>query len=267
MGKRSRVESPSRVAWYRRRTARVGSKPSGSMVVHVARGSLDHVRGIDAHRPVDLPGGIRGGLQRGQDPRPDTGTLPAPEPPIQTLPGRVRLGHVPPGRPGPHPPPDPVDDLPFCPLGRPSTTRLRGQNRLQPRPLRVAEIVPPRCRYPGHEVSGRSRFAWSLTDLPETSSVIDHRHARLASLATTDPYETRPSRPGLRSAPLLGARRCRPRSMVGPSAGHHHWVATARCAPRSGSPRRDGLAGVRADRRRLILASTIAAGARSLRRT
>ncbi len=43
MGKRSRVESPSRVAWYRRRSARVGSKPSGSMVVHVARGCLDHV--------------------------------------------------------------------------------------------------------------------------------------------------------------------------------------------------------------------------------
>jgi hypothetical protein len=37
--------------------------------------------------------------------------------------------------------------------------------------------MPPRRRYAGHEVSGIDGSAWSLNQLPETSSVIDHRHA------------------------------------------------------------------------------------------
>jgi hypothetical protein len=43
----------------------------------------------------------------------------------------VAGGHVPPGRTGRDPPPDPVDQLPPAPLGWPSLPRPGGQMRLQ----------------------------------------------------------------------------------------------------------------------------------------
>jgi hypothetical protein len=112
-------------------------------------------RGVDADGPADLPGRVGVRLQRRQDPHPGAVALPAAKPPVQRLPRRIRLRHVPPRRPGAHPPPDPINNLPSGPPGRTTPTRRRGQHRLQYRPLRVSQIVPPRCRYAGHEVSGR----------------------------------------------------------------------------------------------------------------
>ncbi|GAA4053687.1 hypothetical protein GCM10022214_00250 [Actinomadura miaoliensis] len=84
--------------------------------------------------------------QAGDDPRPHSRPLPAAEQSVHRLPGAVALRYVPPRRTGPHPPPDPIDELPFRPLRRP--TRLSGdwQQRLQPRPLLIGQVEPPRHR-------------------------------------------------------------------------------------------------------------------------
>jgi hypothetical protein len=112
-------------------------------------------RGVHAHHPAALPSSIGVCLQHGQDRRPGAITLPAANPSVQRRPGCILRGHVPPRRPGPHPPADPVDDLPFSPPGRTTPHRRRRQRGRQHRPLRVGEIVPPRRRDAGHEVSGR----------------------------------------------------------------------------------------------------------------
>src|SRR5689334_3673375 len=62
------------------------------------------------------------------------------------------------------------------------------QQRFEHRPLQVGQVVSPRCRYARHEVSGVKFWLGRLNQIPETSSVIDHRHA-----ATSTLYETRPS--------------------------------------------------------------------------
>lgn len=54
---------------------------------------------VDTHRPVDAPGRVGVRLQPGQDCRPGPVTLPAAEPVVGGLPGRIRLGYVAPGVP------------------------------------------------------------------------------------------------------------------------------------------------------------------------
>src|SRR5215217_5832850 len=95
------------------------STPPGSSCWHspfagpsgVLMGTGD--RGIDADVPGDQALGVGLGVQRGEDPLPGTVTLPAPKQPIDGLPRPVASGHVPPRRPGPGPPADPVDELAF----------------------------------------------------------------------------------------------------------------------------------------------------------
>src|SRR5689334_22919548 len=65
---------------------------------------------VDTHCPADTSLGISLGPQPGEDLRPGAVALPTTEPAIQRFPRRVRLGHVPPRRARPDPPPDPVDD-------------------------------------------------------------------------------------------------------------------------------------------------------------
>jgi hypothetical protein len=48
--------------------------------------------GVHADVPGDQPGGVRAGLQRGDDLRPDTGALPASEQGVDRLPGAVAVG-------------------------------------------------------------------------------------------------------------------------------------------------------------------------------
>jgi len=75
-------------------------------------------RGVHRHLPGDRPGRIRPRLQPGHDPRPRAVPLPVAEQPVHRLPRPVPLRHIPLRRPGPGPPPDPVDELASCPLPR-----------------------------------------------------------------------------------------------------------------------------------------------------
>ncbi len=109
--------------------------------------------GVHAHIPTDQPQRVGPALQPAQNPRPDALPLPTPEQAIDRLPMPVTVRHIPPRRPSAHPPPDPVNELPLTPLRRPTRLPTPGQQRLQHRPLRVAQVEPPRHRYPGHEVS------------------------------------------------------------------------------------------------------------------
>src|SRR5690606_40901324 len=55
-----------------------------------------HDGGIHTDLPLDAPGRIREGLQRGDQLLPGSGTLPAAEQPVHRLPGAVTGRHVPP---------------------------------------------------------------------------------------------------------------------------------------------------------------------------
>src|SRR5690606_27563192 len=123
--------------------------PTGSGGVLVRPGD----GGVHAHIPTDQPQRVGPALQPAQNPRPDALPLPTPEQAIDRLPMPVTVRHIPPRRPSAHPPPDPVNELPLTPLRRPTRLPTPGQQRLQHRPLRVAQVEPPRHRYPGHEVS------------------------------------------------------------------------------------------------------------------
>jgi hypothetical protein len=81
-------------------------------------------RGVHAHLPADQPHRIGPCPQGGNDPLPHPGPLPAAEQGVHRLPGAIAVRHIPPRRTHPHPPPDPINELPFRPLRRP--TRLRG---------------------------------------------------------------------------------------------------------------------------------------------
>lgn len=48
--------------------------------------------------------------------------------------------------PDPYAPADPVDELPFGPLRRPTGSLGRRKQRFQPCPLRIGEVEPPRHR-------------------------------------------------------------------------------------------------------------------------
>src|SRR5690606_31874628 len=123
--------------------------PTGSGGVLVRPGD----GGVHAHIPTDQPQRVGPALQPAQNPRPDALPLPTPEQAIDRLPMPVTVRHIPPRRPSAHPPPDPVNELPLTPLRRPTRLPTPGQQRLQHRPLRVAQVEPPRHRYSGHELS------------------------------------------------------------------------------------------------------------------
>jgi hypothetical protein len=111
-----------------------------------------------------------------------------PEQAVDGLPTPVPLWYVPPRRAGPDPPPDPVDQLPPAPLRRTATAArplARRQQRLQHRPLPVAQVASPRHRYGVHEVSGCAS-SWSkrsyrrphhfmINDTPEPANPQPHR--------------------------------------------------------------------------------------------
>jgi hypothetical protein len=96
--------------------------------------------GVDADIPGDQPGSVRPGLQGGEDLLPGAVALPAPEQPVDGLPGPVPCGHVPPWRAGPGTPADPVDELAIAPGGWPARLLAGGQQRLQPGPLLVGQV-------------------------------------------------------------------------------------------------------------------------------
>src|SRR4029450_11935756 len=76
--------------------------------------------GVPANIPGDKAVGIGLGLQLAEDPLPGPVALPAPKQAIDGLPGPVADGQVPPRRPGPGPPADPVNQLAFGPPRRPA---------------------------------------------------------------------------------------------------------------------------------------------------
>src|SRR5439155_4841853 len=127
---------------------------------------------VNAHVPRDQTQHISPALQPGQDPRPGAITLPASVQPVHRAPMPVAVRHVTPGRPGPYPPPDPIDQLPLAPLRRPTRLLTLGQQRLQHRPLPVGQVEPPRHRYPGHEVSVLMDV---LVDNPSTGDLATYR--------------------------------------------------------------------------------------------
>jgi hypothetical protein len=147
-------------------------------------------RGIHTDIPGDQPGRVRPGLQPGHHPPPHTAPLPAAEQAVHRLPGPVTRWHVPPRRPDPHPPPDPVNELPLTPFRRPAWLAPTRQQRLQLRPLPVGQVEPPRHRYAGHEVSGVKVF---LVEEPSTGDLAVYRSTTRRNFLTQPAYETRPS--------------------------------------------------------------------------
>src|SRR5256886_3494606 len=101
-------------------------------------------RGVHRHIPGNQTGSVGSGLQPGHDPRPDPGPLPAPKQAVDRLPRAVAVWYIPPRRTDPHPPPDPIDELPLAPLRRPTRLLRLGKQRFQPRPRSVGQVQPPR---------------------------------------------------------------------------------------------------------------------------
>ena len=101
--------------------------------------------GVHAHIPGDQPLRIRPALQPGQDLAPGAVALPAAEQAIHRLPRPVGRRHIAPRRPGPHPPPDPVNQRALRVL-RGAAPVPAGQQRPQRRPLRVRQVRPPAHR-------------------------------------------------------------------------------------------------------------------------
>lgn len=73
---------------------------------------------------------------------------PDPQSFVQRLPRPVLLRHVPPRRPGPQPPQDPVDHLPVIPPPATPTTIRRRQQRLDPRPRHIRQLTTPNTHEP-----------------------------------------------------------------------------------------------------------------------
>ena len=128
--------------------------------------------GVHGHIPGDQPLRIGPALQPGQDLAPGAVALPAAEQAIHRLPRPVGRRHIAPRRASPHPPPDPVNQrAPGC-CGRPrfppggsgpSTAHCASVRSARLLTAKVATRSP--CRW----------SSWSLTHLPETSSVTGQR--------------------------------------------------------------------------------------------
>ena len=187
--------------------ARLRCAPAGRLALGIrlptgAGGVLmrAHDGGIHTHLPVDQPRRIGPGLQRGQDARPDSVALPAPEQRVDRLPGAVARGHVPPRRADPHPPSDAVDELPLGPLRGPTRPPGSSNKRLQGRHCasvksngRVTARVATRS-----PVSGSS---WSMNPYRRPHSFPVRTRRRSAHFET----RPRPARPagGRRSGSRL----------------------------------------------------------------
>ena len=98
-------------------------------------------RRVHAHLPADPAHGIGRCLGAGDHLHPSAIPLPAPEQPINGLPRPITGRHIPPRRPRPHPPADPVNQLP-APQSRPATPRRVRQHPLQSSPLLIGQITP-----------------------------------------------------------------------------------------------------------------------------
>src|SRR5205823_2503008 len=90
--------------------------------------------------PVHRPGRVRLPLDGREDPVPEPGLPPAPEPAVHRRPRAVPLRQVAPGRPGPLAPQDAVDDPPMVRVWPARLRPLRRQERLQPLPLLVGQL-------------------------------------------------------------------------------------------------------------------------------
>ncbi len=102
----------------------------------------------------------------------------------------VVFGHVPPQCPARGRPSDPVDELSFRPFRQAARLLATRQQRLEPRPLVVAQIRSPGRRYAGLRYSGSSSSAESSTgDL--TSPGHPRPHADNTSSSTRTTYDKR----------------------------------------------------------------------------
>ncbi len=100
----------------------------------------DHGR-VHANRPLRPGVAVTTGLQRRQDHLPGAIGGPAPMPPMQGSEVPIAARHIPPRRPGPGPPQDPVDHLPVIVPPASAARRPVRQQRLQPKPLHISQIM------------------------------------------------------------------------------------------------------------------------------
>ena len=134
-------------------------------------------RAVDAHRPLELPGGVGIALQARQQHLP--GAIPAPtdKPVVAGLPRTVALGHVTPGSAGSQPPQDALDDRSvIAPLPTPASVFGK---RGEPLPRRVRQswsAVQRLLRVRGSHVVTQDR--------PGVSGVPRARRLRYAPLRT-----------------------------------------------------------------------------------
>lgn len=125
-------------------------------------------RTVRAPRPADSADEIVAVFTGGRSAEPsEAGDRP--EQRIHRPPGAVAVRDVPPGRTDPHPPSDPVDELPFRPRRRPTRPRGHRRQRFQPRAhcssVRSSRLVTAR-------VATRSPvFRFFLVDEPSTGDL------------------------------------------------------------------------------------------------
>src|SRR3954447_4721145 len=98
-------------------------------------------RGVHRDDPVDLSGRGRGGLDRGQDPRPGPVGRPGREALIDRVPVTEPLRHIPPRRAGSKPPRDSLHRRTHVHHRPPPALRL-GKQRLQNRPRFISNLLP-----------------------------------------------------------------------------------------------------------------------------
>ena len=83
--------------------------------------------------------------------------------------------HVPPRRAGPHPPPDPVNELPLRPLRRAARLRPGRQHRLQHRPLLIGQITATHPKiisgHGGTEINFLKHALGAWASLPDADEV------------------------------------------------------------------------------------------------
>ena len=95
----------------------------------------------EVQAPVQLTGRIARPLQRGEHAIEDTGPLPAAEAAVHRAPGAVSLRQVPPRYARRQPPEHAVHHPPVVVVGTPAGWALGWEQRLQPRPLLVAQLM------------------------------------------------------------------------------------------------------------------------------
>src|SRR5690349_4927892 len=99
------------------------------------------MRAINApERPLDLARGVELALERLEDPLPEPLATPAAEARVDRLPRPVALGEIAPRHAGVHPVEHPIEDRAMIAVVRPAGLARR-QQRHQPRPLRITELM------------------------------------------------------------------------------------------------------------------------------